>query len=53
MKEYNLCWRCAHALEDSGKKLTQVHHGKDQKIKCDVCGRKGYGAAYTIEKKKK
>lgn len=45
----DLCGRCAAMLQE-GYDLKRVGGGVDHKVTCSHCGRRRYGATYTIEK---
>lgn len=46
------CGRCAAMLQE-GYDLKRVGGGVDHKVTCSHCGRRRYGATYTIEKHSK
>lgn len=48
----DLCGRCAAMLQE-GYDLKRVGGGVDHKVTCSHCGRRRYGATYTIEKHSK
>lgn len=48
----DLCGRCAAMLRE-GYDLKRVGGGVDHKVTCSHCGRRRYGATYTIEKHSK
>lgn len=48
----DLCGRCAAMLQE-GYDLKRVGGGVDHKVTCSHCGRRRYGATYTIEKQSK
>lgn len=49
-KERELCGRCIAALK-TYYKVTEL--GRREKLVCQNCGRKGYGAKCRVEKEKK
>lgn len=51
-KTKELCGACAEMLRE-GYDLKRVAGGVDNKITCAHCGRRRYGATYTMEKKSK
>lgn len=51
-KTRDLCGACAEMLRE-GYDLKRVAGGVDNKITCAHCGRRRYGATYTMEKKSK
>lgn len=48
----DLCGRCAAMLQE-GYDLKRVGGGVDHKVTCSHCGRRRYGATFTIEKHSK
>lgn len=52
MKQANLCGRCA-ALVEEHYKLTRISGGRDNKVTCEVCGKRRYGGTYEITTKEK
>lgn len=48
----DLCGRCGAMLQE-GYDLKRVGGGVDHKVTCSHCGRRRYGATYTIEKHSK
>lgn len=51
-KTRDLCGACVEMLRE-GYDLKRVAGGVDNKITCAHCGRRRYGATYTMEKKSK
>lgn len=49
--EKTLCGACA-ALLRRGYSLEKISGGVDNKITCDECGRRRYGATYEVTRKK-
>ena len=50
MKTIELCGQCA-AIMTEGYKIKQLPRPANQKVYCEMCRRKRYGATYEVEKK--
>lgn len=50
-KTYNLCRPCAEEMQTQGVTLRLVKTRKDNKITCDKCGRRRFGATWESVKK--
>ena len=50
-QKYDLCGACAEQMKEAYS-LRRVHGGVDNKVTCDNCGRRRYGATYELTKKK-
>ena len=50
-KQYDLCGACAEQMKE-GYALKKISGGIDNKVTCDNCGRRRYGATYELTKKK-
>lgn len=44
-----LCKPCYEARKQAGAKLVLVKSGRDNKIRCDGCGKMRYGAIYDYK----
>jgi len=51
VKKFDLCGACAEQMKEAYS-LKRVHGGVDNKVTCDNCGRRRYGATYELTKKK-
>ena len=49
----NLCKPCAEKLRRKGKIVTFKFGGRDNKITCDACGCRRFGATYDVRGKEK
>ena len=52
MKTIELCGQCAGKMAE-GYKLRQLPRAVNQKVFCDLCRRKRYGATYEVTKRDK
>lgn len=50
-RQLKLCGRCAGLLQE-GYSLKKIAGGVDNKITCENCRRRRYGATYELSKKK-
>ena len=48
MELMDICTPCAKQIEHGKKKL--IKRGIDNKITCGVCGRRRYGATYSVDR---
>ena len=50
-RKCDLCVPCAEQMKE-GYTLRKVGGGVSNKVTCGLCGRRRYGSAYELEKKK-
>lgn len=50
MINMDLCRPCMEELKKDGRACALVHRGVNEKITCAVCGRRSYGATYSVTK---
>lgn len=48
-RRIDLCRPCAEEMRAKGKRLRPVRHGVDNKVSCQRCQRRRYGATYEWE----
>ena len=49
MKEMDLCGKCAAKLRGEGCTVQRIAGGVNQKVTCERCGRRRYGARCQAE----
>jgi|GEM_PF-1180540 len=46
-----LCGKCAAIMKADGKKLRRVEATADEKVDCEICGRRRFGGTYEVTEK--
>ena len=50
-KQFDLCKACAEQMKEAYA-VKKISGGIDNKVTCDNCGRRRYGATYELTKEK-
>ena len=46
-----LCGKCAAIQKDEGVKLVRIAGAADEKVTCELCGRRRFGGDFEIKEK--